>query len=313
MPIEGPHQEPERPEGADDEAQQDTHESAPELPPPIPPPNIPIPPTNDGDTNQEKNYRLSQEQFVVATITLVVLAIYTAIAGYQAWKMRQATTAAQQSAEAATSAAQTAQQTYLAGQKSADDTLAEMQKQSKAMQGAANAAESAAGTAKETLLRGQRPWVGLEKEPEVSFNEGKPGIIQSMISVFIKNYGPSPALHLGSFVQPADIGSRKIEDWVKSSCQLAEISVVTTDKAPGISWGIFVLPNQIYTINMPILNPEKPFNTVVGCIAYTDQFHNTPINSPIHHTSFCYQSYGLIAPKQPRLRLFGCNFAQSMD
>ncbi len=51
------------------------------------------------DAHEEKNYRLSRRQFWVALVTLVVLALYTAIAAYQAYKMREATKAAQESAD----------------------------------------------------------------------------------------------------------------------------------------------------------------------------------------------------------------------
>jgi hypothetical protein len=72
------------------------------------PANPPVITRSGNDSNEEKKYRLNQKQFVVEKITLIVLAIYTAIAGYQAMKMRTATKAASESARAAESAATTA-------------------------------------------------------------------------------------------------------------------------------------------------------------------------------------------------------------
>ena len=53
---------------------------------------------------KEETHRLNKRQFVVAVITLIVLVIYTSIAGYQAWQMRRATDAARDSADATTNA-----------------------------------------------------------------------------------------------------------------------------------------------------------------------------------------------------------------
>jgi len=58
-------------------------------------------PEHKPDPYQEKNHRLSKRQFLVATITLVVLVVYTTIAGYQGMQMKRATDAAKQSSDAA--------------------------------------------------------------------------------------------------------------------------------------------------------------------------------------------------------------------
>jgi hypothetical protein len=179
----------------------------------------------------------------------------------------------------------------------------------------ADAAKSAAETAKGTLLRGQRPWVGFENEPNVVFTEGNPGI-QSIISIALKNYGPSPALHLGYYLEPVALGNSlaPLEEYSKNFCNMAGIGVLTTDKLPGQNFGFYMLPNEVQTIfDKRNWSPEKPFNLIVGCIAYVDQFHDTPIQSPVHHTSFCFQSYMPVAPKQPRPQFIGCNFAQNID
>src|ERR1700730_7138544 len=68
-------------------------------------------------SNADKNDRLNQKRFVVEKATLVVLAIYTLIAGYQAFKMRTATKAATESADAAKSAAETAAASMVVGER----------------------------------------------------------------------------------------------------------------------------------------------------------------------------------------------------
>lgn len=88
-----------------------TEEGADQPPDSPNPSSVPSPISNPIVTKsdyQEKSYRLNQRQFVIAIITLVVLATYTAIAGYQAKQMRLATIAATQSAIAAKTAADAA-------------------------------------------------------------------------------------------------------------------------------------------------------------------------------------------------------------
>lgn len=174
---------------------------------------------------------------------------------------------------------------------------------------------SAAETAKQALVRGQRPWVGPENEPNVALNKSNEGI-QSVIVIPIRNYGLSPAFHISYYLEPLDIGNslNDIQEASKRFCQIAEIGAITTDKVPGTSFGFYMLPNAVQRIlDKRAWNAQKPFNAVVGCVAYVDQFHDTPIQSPIHHTSLCFRSFAPIAPGQPIPQLFGCSFAESMD
>lgn len=67
---------------------------------------------NSDETYQQKNYQLARKQFRVAIFTLVVLGIYTAIAGYQGRQMQRATTATEKAAAAADKAATAAENTF---------------------------------------------------------------------------------------------------------------------------------------------------------------------------------------------------------
>jgi len=85
----------------------------PTILPSDPPSNIPTSLNDTPDPYQEKNYNLNRSQFGVATVTVIVLFIYTVIAGYQAWKMRTATIAATESADTARDALIRSQRPWL--------------------------------------------------------------------------------------------------------------------------------------------------------------------------------------------------------
>ncbi|MGO9640897.1 MAG: hypothetical protein ACLP1Y_06305 [Candidatus Acidiferrales bacterium] len=112
MSTEKSDQEPAGPDATDDRPQQEGDESKPAIPPADQKPKTLITTECQGDAYQEKDYRLAQRQFFIATITLIVLAIYTAIAAYQGLQMRKATKATELAATAADRAAITAQKTF---------------------------------------------------------------------------------------------------------------------------------------------------------------------------------------------------------
>jgi hypothetical protein len=89
--IEDPNSTPEASSQPEVEAKSDNDSHLLPGPPIDIPPNPPPPNGRNDDPYREKNYHLSQKQFVVAKITLVVLAIYTGVAAYQAFQMRRAT------------------------------------------------------------------------------------------------------------------------------------------------------------------------------------------------------------------------------
>jgi hypothetical protein len=111
MVFENPQHEPKDAERAEEKAEQNSGNPRPSVPPPNPPPGPLTRCGCDNDSFKERSYRLSNRQFVVALVTLIILAIYTAIAGFQAYQMRIATQAANKSAAAAKKAADTADDT----------------------------------------------------------------------------------------------------------------------------------------------------------------------------------------------------------
>lgn len=101
MDAEQPIQKKESASGAASETSENNDKSQPSSPLVAPPPKPPVPTEYKPDPYQEKNYRLTKRQFCVATTTLVVLGVYTGIAGYQGLQMKRATDAAKESSDAA--------------------------------------------------------------------------------------------------------------------------------------------------------------------------------------------------------------------
>jgi len=100
--------------------------------------------TQEDQSGNDKHYRLDRRKLRVEIATLIVIAAYTFIAGYQGCQMRKATKASQEAAEAAKSAAKTAEETLT--------------------------------TTSEQFRLDQRPWVGLREFRcnECSSEMGKP-------------------------------------------------------------------------------------------------------------------------------------------
>ncbi len=88
-------------------------ESKPAIPSPNPPPNTPTTTKGQGNAYQEKNYRLAKRQFIVATLTLIALFIYTGIAAYQGCQMKRTTDTAGKSAKVAEYALRVSERAYL--------------------------------------------------------------------------------------------------------------------------------------------------------------------------------------------------------
>jgi hypothetical protein len=86
MPNEEVGQEPRGPESTEDKSTENKGEASPSAPPPALPPNPPQPSADENDSYEHKKYRLERKTFVVAIATLILLFIYTGIAGYQAYQ-----------------------------------------------------------------------------------------------------------------------------------------------------------------------------------------------------------------------------------
>lgn len=129
-------------------------------------------------TEQNKNERRERNRFRVEVLTLIIISFYTAIAAYQGWKMREATDAAQKSADVATEAVKIAKDALDIQKESVEKTLVEMKAQSKTMEISANAsgkmatvAEGGIAISKRNIELDQRAWMGVSRilgKPEVN-------------------------------------------------------------------------------------------------------------------------------------------------
>jgi hypothetical protein len=101
MATESVDQEPEGSGSADKQSQKRSGTSQPAVPPAEPKPDVATSTEGQIRAYQEKNYRLARKQYRVATVTLIVLAVYTCAAAYQARQMWRATNAADSAASTA--------------------------------------------------------------------------------------------------------------------------------------------------------------------------------------------------------------------
>jgi hypothetical protein len=193
----------------------------------------------------------------------------------------------------------------------------------------ATAAKKSADTAQDALVIGQRPWAGTEREPSVTLKENNLGWIDAQAAVAIKNFGQSPALNIGYHMMP--LGYEGIVNDIQSTqeqfCQRAELEPALSKENPKLKYtGFSIFPNGTYTVFSPLPSMIPPNHrvAVLGCLAYVDQFHKTAVNSPIHHTRFCFWSAQiasqLLSPKEPsrigndtNVRLFECNLGNGAD
>lgn len=188
-----PNQEPKPPEHEKEKTNQQDDESRAFLPLASPEPKEPFTANKKDDSYQEKSYRLDRKRYLVEIATLIVLGIYTLVAGYQAYKMREATRAAKQSADAAVLAVKE-----------------EMPKQTEAMQGAAKAAEQSSGLSEKSVTASiqqfrleQRAWVAVGSVTVPEYREGnKPVYLKegekAVFEVNLLNSGKTPALNVSA-------------------------------------------------------------------------------------------------------------------
>jgi hypothetical protein len=168
--------------------------------------------------------------------------------------------------------------------------------------------QKSADTARDALVRGQRPWVGVVGVPVVKkavYRLGKNLGVD--VSILAKNYGPAPALHVhmeaGWFHPQTYRGMADyIQQWdsaVDDLCGAASSDLEQIYKLPPFGnlpsivpplSGATIFPND--TVGQDTGAQTGSFEllkenfSIVGCIAYGDQF-----GKEIHHTRFCYSSY----------------------
>jgi hypothetical protein len=169
----------------------------------------------------------------------------------------------------------------------------------------ADAAKNAADTARAALIRGNRPWVGVIGMP-ISGKTFRNAYGKKMapVALIIKNYGPSPALHVnvGTVQSLADLGTDNTNQFPDEQFACDEPSLATKESRVDIAGpnatkhnevivqpvGLTIFPNESTTLNIGPLGYENTYLPelevqVVGCIAYIDQF-----GTEIHHTRFCF-------------------------
>jgi hypothetical protein len=193
----------------------------------------------------------------------------------------------------------------------------------------AGAAKRSADTAKAALIVEHRPWVGPEHGPSITLKVSSDEIEPSTF-LSIRNYGSSVALNMAyamaaaPYFNPADIHVT-----VNQMCQNAEGAAKTQEHSPDETLGVTIFPGGTPRIGKawfafntwPLKNTSSDRDIIViGCLAYVDEFHATPINSPIHHTRFCFENWQPIRDVisaqrqgQPTATFLTCLFENNAD
>jgi hypothetical protein len=122
--------------------------------------------------------------------------------------------------------------------------------------------------------------------------------IHGRVKIAIKNFGVSPALHVGIEIvdvayESASAGDVKIHmaTFKRTADRTCRIADQMASSLEGHASGPFIFPNVGGDVEFPLNtnSPSRTINswiTVVGCISYGDQFD--PGHS--HHTRFCFMS-----------------------
>jgi len=143
--------------------------------------------------------------------------------------------------------------------------------------------------AHEALTRSNRPWLGKDGDVALQVSNTGEDFIGGSISFTVRNFGPSPALHVGYGIQPfvrirdgKDAWNETHEEARKQACQLADtLAFIGGDS-------IFPQQGGTYTTSGAFRTPgfKKAYKLflISGCLAYRDQFDP---NRTTHHTTFC--------------------------
>jgi hypothetical protein len=166
-----------------------------------------------------------------------------------------------------------------------------------------------------------RPWLGVDGpitvlEPLTTDKDG----FHAHIGYWIKNFGPGPALHIGTNevirnssddVRPdgtVDYANFRTEADI--SCKMADMA--TKPIVPGESGsGSYIFPNNSHPYGTYMTRGTAPDQTtsldIIGCIAYADQF------KIIHHTKFCFMGQKAIKDTKAMDRLTTCPINANAD
>lgn len=189
--------------------------------------------------------------------------------------------------------------------------------------------KNAAETSKTALTVEHRPWIGPEHGPSVTLKVSSDEIEPSTF-LSVRNYGSSVALNMAYQMEAAP--SFDPPDYhvvISQMCQTAELAAMTQEHSQDQTLGVTIFPGGVARIkNASFAFNRWPLKTtslerdivVVGCLAYIDQFHSPPINSPIHHTRFCFENWQPISDVitaqqhgQPTATFLNCLFENNAD
>jgi hypothetical protein len=190
-----------------------------------------------------------------------------------------------------------------------------------ANQSSADAAKSAAETAHDSLVLSNRPWLGIDGsiavlEPLTVDKDG----LHARVGFHIKNFGPGPALHIGTDEVIRNSADDVLPDGTVSfanfkreadvSCRMADAATkpIVPDESGS---GPYIFPNNshLYESNLTTSPAPKQVTRldIVGCITYADQF------KVIHHTRFCFMGQKSITDTKVGDVLMSCPINQNAD
>jgi hypothetical protein len=179
----------------------------------------------------------------------------------------------------------------------------------KAAKRSAKAAKRSADVAERTMIRSNRPWLGICEAPIITEPLRAEGNnIGTTIFFKIKNYGPSPALHVNVDVSMGfDTWNKDPKEFFQqfdaatdSSYILASMGVTAhlttvaiggeTAQVMSPPTGITIFPNdtsEFLIKHQTNITDQRDLSRAlrfIGCVAYGDQFSDTTV----HHTRFSY-------------------------
>jgi hypothetical protein len=201
----------------------------------------------------------------------------------------------------------------------------------------ANAAKSSSDTAISALNIANRPWIGIAEWPiltmfNITAQSADRASIAYSMTYPIRNFGPSPALHINGEItpdflefypdDPFSVTQSIDRGLIENACHGAE-QYTTRRKVTGVKvrngkkeshevyyadpTGPTIFPGQTQamesgsgTINNIKTIANLPYIYFFGCVAYTDQF-----SQRIHHTGFCYYAPSTTDAVGKPLRLCG--------
>lgn len=141
---------------------------------------------------------------------------------------------------------------------------------------------------RDILVIGQRPWVIPSSAPKVSVAEGS-----SYLKITVQNIGASPALREELIMKPMafmEVEDKSFDPVCKGAAAVAESGA--DPSLPNYGQTVYPKWNKPFEMNHPWTVPKYLDQklAIIGCIAYVDEFRDSPARTPIHYTKFCFLS-----------------------